>query len=348
MKDLHHNIISTKHSVKDALTILNELGENLTLFVVDNAQQLKGTLTDGDIRRSLIKETKLHDTVTSCMNTNFTFLVEGEYDLEKLRSLKSSDKDLVPILNSQGQLLDIFNIKQQYALLPLDAIIMAGGRGERLAPLTDHTPKPMLKVGGLPIIERNINRLIAFGIKNIHLSVRYLGAQLHAYFGNGSQKQIEIHYVEEDRPLGTLGAASKITDLRHEHVLIMNSDLLTNIDYELMYESHIKTKSAITIATFPHQVSVPYAVLETDQDRVYALREKPTYSYNSNAGIYIVKKDLLKEIPQDTPYNATDLIETAIQKELKVTHFSIVGYWLDIGKHEDFQKAQRDVERIKF
>ena len=225
---------------------------------------------------------------------------------------------------------------------------MAGGKGTRLKPLTIDTPKPLLKIADKPIIEYNIDRLNEFGVKNLHISVKYLGEQLEDFFKDGSSKNMKINYLWEDEPLGTIGAAHKIKDLKHDFLLVMNSDLLTNIDFEDMFKVFLKSESEMIVATIPYQVNVPYAVLETNDDSVTSLKEKPTYTYYSNAGIYILNKSALKHIPKEKLYNATDLIEDIIKSKGKITHYPIIGYWLDIGQHHDFEKAKKDINHINW
>ena len=226
---------------------------------------------------------------------------------------------------------------------------MAGGEGKRLRPLTETTPKPLLKVGGKPIIEYNIDRLKQVGVKNITLSINYLGDQLVDYFGDGTSKKLNIQYVREDKPLGTIGSILLVNDFQHEDIIVMNSDLLTNIDFKDFYNSYKDSGADMAVAATSYHVDVPYGVLEADDsNKVLSLREKPRYTYYSNAGIYILKKELLKMIPQDQFYDITDLMKRILEMNLKMLTYPINGYWLDIGKHEDYEKAQQDVKHIKF
>ena len=225
---------------------------------------------------------------------------------------------------------------------------MAGGKGQRLLPLTKNIPKPLLKVGNTPIIERNIDRLGIYGIDDITITINYLGDQLENYFGDGSQKGLNINYVWEDSPLGTIGAVSKIKDFQNDYILVMNSDLLTNIDFESFFMDFLEAEADLSILSIPYSVEIPYAVLETNNQRIVSLKEKPKYTYYSNGGIYLLKKSLLNRIPKDTFYNATDLIEQLISEDKFVKTYPLVDYWLDIGNHDDFNKAQADVHRIKF
>jgi len=232
--------------------------------------------------------------------------------------------------------------------LPVDAVIMAGGKGTRLRPLTKNTPKPLLKVGPKPIMEHNLDRLALYGIDDFWISVKYLGNQIEDFFGDGSKKSISLKYVWEDKPLGTIGAVSKIDDFSHDYVLLTNSDLLTNLDYEHFFLDFKKNDADLAVVTIPYQVNVPYAVLETSNGHVINFKEKPTYTYYSNGGIYLIKKTALGYLPKEGFFNATDLMEKLIEEGKKVISYPLSGYWLDIGKHEDFEKAQRDLEQIKF
>jgi NDP-sugar pyrophosphorylase family protein len=223
---------------------------------------------------------------------------------------------------------------------------MAGGLGQRLRPLTLNTPKPLLKVGSKPIIEHNIDRLAMFGIDDFWISVKYLGEQIQNYFGNGEFKNISIEYIWEDEPLGTIGAVSKIDNFKHDYILVTNSDLLTNIDYEQFFLDFINQDADLAILTIPYNVSIPYAVLETQMGEVKSFKEKPTYTYFSNGGVYLMKKDMLNYLPKNDFYNATDLMEELIHKSHKVISVPFNGYWLDIGRHEDYEKAQIDIKKL--
>jgi NDP-sugar pyrophosphorylase family protein len=225
---------------------------------------------------------------------------------------------------------------------------MAGGKGQRLLPLTEQTPKPMLKVGEKPIMEHNLDRMALFGIDDFWISINYLGEQIESYFGDGSNKNINITYVKENEPLGTIGAVSKIHDFKHDFVLITNSDLLTNLDYEHFFLDFLDQAADMAVVTIPYQVNIPYAVLETEGGRVLNFKEKPTYTYYSNGGVYLVKRALLDQLPKDDFFNATDLIEILIKQGKKVYSYPLAGYWLDIGNPSDFERAQNDITKIKF
>jgi NDP-sugar pyrophosphorylase family protein len=230
-------------------------------------------------------------------------------------------------------------------MIPADVFIMAGGKGERLMPLTKDTPKPMLPVGDKPMMEHTVNHLKKYGIKNIYMCVNYLKHVIQDYFGDGSDRKLSIKYVCEDKPLGTLGALKLAGETEHDYILLMNSDILTNIDLNGFFKTFIKSGADMAVATSSYHVDVPYGVLEVDGDNlVNSLKEKPRYTYYSNAGIYLIKKELLSLVPENEFYNVTDLMDKLISANKKLVSYPILGYWLDIGKHDDYRKAQEDIK----
>ncbi len=349
MDSFKEHLISKNQSVREALIHLDKLASDAILFVVDDNNTLLGSLTDGDLRRGFIRGLGFENPITDFIQPNPKFIYDKEFNQERLKEFKDNFIKIIPILNKANQIVDVLNFRFRSTLLPLDAVLMAGGEGKRLRPLTETTPKPLLKVGDKPIIEYNIDRLANVGIENIYLSINYLGEQLEAYFGNGSSKNIKVDYLREEKPLGTIGSVLLVEEFEHEDVLVMNSDLLTNIDFADFYKSFKDSGADMAVAATSYHVDVPYAVLETDENQnVKTLKEKPRYTYFSNAGIYIIKKKLLSMIPKGEFYDITDLMEKVIEMDHKLITYPINGYWLDIGKHEDFKKAQEDIKHIKF
>ncbi|WP_460924057.1 nucleotidyltransferase family protein [Pontibacter brevis] len=348
MNDYHRHIIRCNSPMKQALAQLNELAADAILFVVDENEKLMGSLTDGDVRRGFLRGLSMDDVVDAYIQPNPKYLQKGAYTIEEVISYRKNNFKIIPVLCQDGKIVNVINFRFLKSYLPMDAVLMAGGRGSRLRPLTDTTPKPLLKVGDKPIIEHNLDRLISFGIDDFWMSVRYLGEQLEDYFGDGSSRYVNIKYVWEDEPLGTLGAVSKIDEFQHDCILVTNSDILTNLDYEDFYLDFKAKDAALSVVSIPYTVSIPYAVLETENGSIKNFKEKPTYTYYSNGGIYLIKKDVLKYIPKDTFYNTTDLMELLIKNGYLVNSYPLRGYWLDIGKPEDFKKAQEDINQIKF
>jgi dTDP-glucose pyrophosphorylase len=348
MRPYKNHLILCGSSVKQALTLLNELSQDAILFVVDNNDKLMGTLTDGDVRRGLLNDFTLDSNIDEIIQLNPRFIRKGDNNIQEIITYREQGYRILPVLDENGKVVNVINFRSLISYLPVDAVIMAGGRGQRLHPLTISTPKPLLKVGGKPIMEHNLDRLAKYGIDDFWISVKYLGDQIESYFGNGKQKNINIEYVWETDPLGTIGSVSSITNFVHDYVLVTNSDLLTNVDYEQFFIEFINQEADLAVLTIPYQVSIPYAVLETKDGAIKSFKEKPTYTYYANGGIYIMKKEVLKYIPKNTFYNSTDLMESLIELNYKVISFPFSGYWMDVGKLEDFEKAQVDINSLSF
>jgi dTDP-glucose pyrophosphorylase len=348
MRSYKEHLILNGSTIKQALGVLNDLSQDAILFVVDINNKLIGSLTDGDVRRGLLNDFTVENKIEEIIQPNPRYIRKGNYDIQKIIKYREEEYRIIPVLDDNGVIINVINFRYIKSYLPIDAVIMAGGRGQRLQPLTDTTPKPLLKIGNKPIMEHNLNRLAMYGIDDFWVSVRYLGDQIEGHFGSGKQKNINIEYVRENEPLGTIGAVSRIANFKHDYVLVTNSDILTNIDYEQFFLEFIKQGADLAVLTIPYQVAIPYAVLETENGEVKSFKEKPTYTYYSNGGIYLMKKEMIELVPQNKFYNATDLMEDLIQKKKKIISVPFSGYWLDVGNHEDFQKAQSDIKNIKF
>ncbi|GGB72004.1 alcohol dehydrogenase [Flavobacterium suaedae] len=348
MRNYKDHLLKAGSTIKDALIKLDALAKDAIIFIVDGENRLLGSLTDGDVRRGLIKGITIDHQVDEIIQPNPRYIRKGEQDIKKVIEYREGNFRIVPIVDKESKIVNVINFREMRSYLPVDAVIMAGGRGQRLRPLTDDTPKPLLKVGDKPIMEHNVDRLALYGIDDFWMSVKYLGEKIEQYFKDGASKNVNIKYVWETEPLGTIGAVSSIEDFEHDYILVTNSDLLTNLDYEHFFLDFMDKDADFAVVSIPYQVNVPYAVLETEESKIKSFREKPTYTYYSNGGIYLMKKDVLKYVPKDTFFNATDLMETLIGKGYNVVSYPLSGYWLDVGKHEDFEQAQKDIKQIKF
>lgn len=348
MADYKKHLIVNSSNVKHALEKLNILGYDGILFVVDDEERLVGSLTDGDIRRGLLNGLGLENNVLDFIQKHPRFLRKGNYSIHEVIDYRKNGFRIIPMVDNENRIVNVVNFRFHKSCIPMDVIIMAGGRGERLKPLTDNTPKPLLMVGDKPIIEHNIDQLISYGVNDIWVSVRYLGEQIEEYFKNGSDKGVNIRYLREDSPLGTIGAAAKAEITQQQYVLVINADILTNINFEDFFLDFISKDVMLSVVTIPYYVNIPYAVLETNNEDVISFKEKPVYTYFSNGGIYLMKTECLKLIPPNTLFNTTDLMELLIANNQKVVSYQMRDYWLDIGKHEDYKKAQEDIKHIKF
>ena len=348
MVDLQKHLIFESDEILLALEKINDIPKHLTLFVLDQNNKLIGTLTDGDIRRGFLKGLKLSDKVKSFTFKNFSKVLENSIDPIEVKRIKELGVKLLPVVNANNIIVRVIDFSQVKNSLPIDAIIMAGGRGERLRPHTDTLPKPLLKIGEKTIIEHNIDLLRSFGIRNFFISVRYLGNLIESHIGNGSNRGVEIEYIHEDKPLGTIGSVSSIKKFDQKYVLVINSDILTNLDYEDFFLDFINQNADFSVVTIPYKIDIPYAVLETSNNSILSFKEKPSYTYYSNGGIYLIKRELLNKIPQNTFYNTTDLMENLIKTGFNVISFPMRQYWLDIGRPEDFEKAKNDIKHLNF
>ena len=346
MEDRH--IILNSFTILDALNRINNIHEGpLVLFVVDSESKVIGSLTDGDIRRALIKGISVTETVEKAVHRNFNFLRKNvNDDVKNIHIQRELKMKLVPVLDENNQIYEIINLEKYKTLLPVDAVLMAGGKGERLRPLTEKTPKPLIKVGEKCIIDYNIDSLISYGIKNIFVTVNYLGEQLEEHFKE-KRDGIKINTVKEPKYLGTIGSIKFVVSFYNDTILVMNSDLFTNIDYEDFY-LHFKEHDAdMSVAAVPYIVKVPYGVFNLEGRNIKGVTEKPTISYYANAGIYLIKKELLKLIPENKFYNATDFMSSLINNNYKVIRYPISGYWIDIGQHDELERAKEIAKHIK-
>lgn len=342
-------VISENKTILDALKKIDSFSSCGTriLFVTDESNKVCGSISDGDCRRALISGKSLDSSLYTVMNKNFTFLQHDNYDFEIIQKIRKLGFKYVPELNSDGTLFAVRDFTDGKSYVPVDAVLMAGGKGERLRPLTLETPKPLLKVADKPIIDYNIDNIMHYGIEHINVTVNYLGEQIEEHFKepvNGTQ----VKCVREGKFLGTIGSLEIIKEWHNDTILLMNSDLFTNIDFESFYIHFKKHNADMSVAAVPYNVNVPYGIFELENTReIKGVKEKPNYYYYANAGIYLIKRELLDLIPKDTFYNATDFMEKLIELNKKVIRYPISGYWIDIGKPEDFKNVQEFARNIR-
>lgn len=332
-------IIKDSASIREALVALDgNTHDSQTLFVINEQDVMVGTLTDGDIRRGLINGAGLQSRICEIMHRNFKFVRKGEDLTEALKKFRSRLIYFVPVLDNEGHIVDVCNLIKYHTVLPIDAVLMAGGKGERLRPLTEKTPKPLLPVGGKAIIDHNVDRLINYGVKHISVTVNYLGEQLEEHYRE-PRAGVQVQTVREPKFLGTIGSIRFVPKFYNDTVLVMNSDLFTNINYEDFY-LHFKEHDAdMSVAAVPYDVDIPLGILNLDGRNITGLSEKPHFGYYANAGIYLIRRSALDLIPEDKMFHSTDLIEVLIAEGRKVIRFPINGTWIDIGSPQEYRRA---------
>jgi NDP-sugar pyrophosphorylase family protein len=309
--DVESFCISPDHTLRDAMGCIDRNAEGIAL-VVDAERRLLDTISDGDTRRAIrvIRQIPLVD-----------------------------DKGRVVGLALLGDLVRSYE-------LPLTAVVMAGGFGTRLSPLTDDVPKPMLRVGDTPMLERIVEQLREAGVRRVNVATHYRGDLIADHFKDGSDFGVELEYVHEDQPLGTAGALGRMEHAK-EPLLVINGDILTHVDFRAMLHFHREHAADMTVAVRENMVSVPYGIVEIEDEQIVKISEKPTLRYLVNAGIYLLDPDVVARVPRDRPSDMTHLIEALLSDGARVVAFPIHEYWIDIGRIEDYERALADFEQLR-
>ena len=333
-------------TIRPDQTIFNaveKITENRKQFVlvVNEEMQLLGMVTDGDIRRGILRGFSTDERLDKIMNPH-PITASGDEDREDIaKKMRQSQIRQCPIVDKDKRLLGIEYL-EDYLIGPKIenwVVIMAGGLGKRLHPLTEHKPKPLVKVQGKPILESIITDLRGHGFRKIFLTVNYKSEMIEEYFRDGREYGVDIHYIRENKRLGTAGSLSLLKEIPEYPLLVMNSDLVTDVNYEGLLHFHKDHNASATMCVREYDFEVPYGVVETDNYRITDLREKPVEQFYINAGIYVLQPEVLKFIPRDTFYNMTDLFERLIENDLKPHAFPVLEKWIDVGRLEDLEKA---------
>lgn len=347
---MSENILKPSAILIDAIRAIEITAKRLAVVVTEDNLVI-GTLTDGDIRRCILQGRTLQTLVVDAMNTTPVTAPVNTSDSVLREMLAKHNIRSLPLVDGQGRYVRTLH---EMELISGDdvpakvktfsaAIIMAGGEGVRLRPLTENIPKPMVEINGLPLLERQIRRLCGMGIDVVYISVNYLSEVIKNYFGDGSKLGVEIHYLHEDKKLGTAGALSLLPDLEDSMpILVMNGDILTTSDFIHLFHFHEDHQSAITISAVDYHIEIPYGVIQHKGFAVTGLQEKPSQHFLCNAGIYALSVGVLKKIPEDTFWNMTELIERCLSDGDKVAVFPVHEYWSDIGTVADLAKAREE------
>jgi dTDP-glucose pyrophosphorylase len=325
-----------------------ERGSMRIALIVDSSNHLLGTLTDGDVRRAILKGVSLTDPIKNHYNKK-PITCSTEESLAKILDTALNHKIFqIPIVNEQGLLVGIEEVDEIIKPHPKDVpiVIMAGGEGTRLRPITEHIPKPLVEVGGKPILATILEQLKHHGFHNIYLCVNYKSQLIKDYFGNGKILGIDIHYIQEKKKLGTAGALSLLPHNISSPFIVMNGDILTNINFENLYSFHLQNQCDLTIATREHTTKIPFGVIHSDKNNISHIEEKPTLTHSISAGVYVIESSLICHIPKDEFFDMPSLINICLEHQHHVKSFSIQDYWIDIGRTEELQRADHDFGQV--
>lgn len=343
MKNWTKTLIRPEQSIRAALQTINDSALQIAL-VVDDKMKLLGTVTDGDVRRGILRGLSLEHPVKDVMNPN-PVVAHSEVSHEDIVTLMRSKKlRHIPIVDKHGRIVDLFMLDEvMYPSLKENfVVIMAGGLGTRLRPLTENVPKPMLDVGGKPLLETIIQSVSQYGFKNFYLAVNYKKEMIMDYFGDGKRFGVNICYLEEEQPLGTAGALSLLPQKPTQPFIVMNGDLLTKIHFAQLLDFHREHQAIGTMCVRSYEYQVPYGVVRFNNYRFEMIEEKPVYRYFVNAGIYVLDPKALEWIPGQTFFDMPDLFQILSKTHHHVAVFPIREYWLDIGRIDDYVRARKE------
>lgn len=339
--------ISPSTLIRKALEVIDQGAMKIAL-IVDDKQILIGTLSDGDIRRGLLSGLGMEDSIETIYNRTPTVCRLNDPKEKIIQTAVSRRVYQVPLIDDLGRVVKLAEIDHliKKEKLPNQVVIMAGGMGKRLMPLTEHTPKPMLKVGGRPILETLISRLQQQGFSEILISINYKGEQIKDYFGDGRMMGVNIRYIEEEKPMGTAGALGILAENPRHPVLVMNGDILTNVNFENLIDFHYKSKADATMCIREYGLEVPYGVVRLNQNNIIAIEEKPVQQFYVNAGIYVLNPEVIKTIKPGSAIDMTQIFEKLVQQNSVTVSFPIREFWMDIGKLEDYNRANNEYFRV--
>ena len=341
-------LLSSCASIRDAIRCLNDNALQIVI-IVDAQDAMIGSVTDGDIRRALIRGETLDASIRNIMCTDFRTLPEKASHDEALALMRKEALQQIPVLDNKGRVRDLFLLEElvKPAKVTNPVVIMAGGEGRRLRPLTKDCPKPMLHVGGKPMLEIILEQCIEAGFQEFYLSVNYLKDKIKEYFNNGARWNVNIEYLEEQQPLGTGGALSLLPRKFSEPLLVLNGDVLTRVDYGKLLKFHSEQQATATLCVREHSTQIPFGVVQMDDLDILTLEEKPVLNHHVNAGVYMLDPILLDLVPSGRFLDMPNLIESAINKRFRVCAFPIHEYWLDIGQPDTYERAYNEWYEVK-
>lgn len=348
MADWKSLLIQPETSILNTIKVIDKSNPLLIAFVVDQERKLWGTVTDGDIRRGILNGFSIDAPVNLIMNPNPVSVSVKDSPARVNRVAERNELiKVIPVLDEKSKVINIKKANRFFRhKLSNSVLIMAGGLGTRLRPLTYDCPKPLLKVGKKPILEIIIDNFINHGFYNFYISINYKGKMIEDYFGDGSHKNISITYLKEEKRLGTAGALSLLDTIPQKPIVVMNGDLLTKVNFKQLLDFHNSSNSSATLCVREHEFQIPFGVVQIDNCQLKALKEKPTSKVFVNAGIYVLSPDVIKEIPKNEFYDMTDLFSDLLAKDQNSAVFPVHEYWMDIGRITEYEKADKIYSKL--
>ncbi|MDO8463827.1 MAG: nucleotidyltransferase family protein [Gallionella sp.] len=340
-------LVLPETSIREAIRVLDKSAKQIVL-VVDKRNHLLGTVTDGDIRRSILTGMPLDDPIQKIMNSDPTVATIDESRESILAVMQRTGLHHIPLVNEHRRVLGLETLDDliQSRIRENWVVLMAGGLGSRLSPLTDECPKPMLKVGNKPLLETILENFIEYGFHRFYISVNYMADVVKSYFGDGSRWGVHIDYLQENQRLGTAGALSMLPEKPTEALLVMNGDLLTKVNFKQLLDFHVEHHAQATMCVREYDFQVPYGVVKIDTHRITSIDEKPIQRFFINAGIYVLEPEVLDLIPSNTYFEMPLLFNTLIEHQKETAVFPIREYWLDIGQLSDYDRANGEFMRV--
>lgn len=347
MKNWEEQLISPSTTILKAIEVI-DAGSTKILLVVDERNRLLGTVTDGDIRRGILRGLLMSEPVTQIMNRNPRTASRNEGPIPILQSMKEHLLHHIPILDEKGCVVGIEVLDELIQSRPKEnwVVIMAGGLGDRLKPLTADCPKPLLKVGTKPILETILENFLEYGFRHFFLSVNYKEAMVREYFGDGSRWNVSIEYLQEEERMGTAGALSLLPEKPAQPLIVMNGDVLTKVNFQHLLDFHLEQKAVATMAVREYDFQVPFGVVKMEGQSIVNIDEKPLQRFFVNAGIYVLEPRALEWIPKKTYLDMPHLFNQLAKARAKTIAFPIREYWLDVGRRDDLERAQGEFSTI--
>jgi dTDP-glucose pyrophosphorylase len=347
VQDWRQILVKPSDSIFRTLEVIDRSSVQIAL-VVDEKGHLLGTVTDGDVRRGILSGLSLDSAVGQIMNKNFSSCSIDDAREKVLAMMSNKSLHQVPIIDHNGCLVGLHTIDSLIASTAKEntVLLMAGGLGRRLKPLTDNCPKPLLRVGGKPILESIIESFIEQGFKKFYISINYKGEMIEDHFGNGTDLGVQINYIRENKRLGTAGSLKLLPETNNQPIIVMNGDILTKVDFRNLLDFHTSQKADATLCIREYQLEVPYGVVSIEGNRIIGIEEKPKERFYINAGLYVLNPDLIGYIPENTYFDMPELFKILTRANRLTKVYPIREYWMDIGHLDDYERANGEYQEV--